>query len=172
MLEPVGAKQEFWHMGETLQCPSEKYPFIFTNKNSAQAVKDFQPSTTQVSLPTSTSPISTTTAVDVTTSSADETSTKRHKHHKSDSDDIDSYQFAATAGLFFLIFILLIIAITRRQQIRVFIQGTSQRHLNSFVNPPYADDAQEDDIWSRSSKGNHAGKHILPHTHGTRINFE
>lgn len=165
MLEPVGAKQEFWHMGEQLQCPSQQYPYIFTNKNSAQALKDFKRETPATSTPPS---LSTTTAADVTTSSADESSTKKHKHHKSDSDDIDSYQFAFTAAVFFLIFVLLILVITRRQQIRVFVQGTSQRHLNSFVNPPYGDDIHEDDVWNRSSKGNNN----LPKTHGTRINFE
>jgi len=32
MLEPVGAKQWAWHMGESLKCPSAEFPYIFTKK--------------------------------------------------------------------------------------------------------------------------------------------
>lgn len=168
MLEPVGAKQEFWHMGEELRCPSQQYPYIFTNKNSAQAVEDFKRAATSAASSTR-SPQSTTSAADGSSSSTTGLSTKKHKHHKSDdSDEIETYHFAFFAGLFFLVFILLIAAVTRRQQIRVFIQGTSQRHLNSFVNPPYTDDGQEDDIYNRKLPGNNS----IPKTHGTRINFE
>lgn len=170
MLEPVGAKQEFWHMGEELRCPTQQYPYIFTNKNSAQAVDDFKHAAAASSARTPESAISTSGS---SSSSTAGLSTKKHKHHKSDSDDIETYHFAFFAGVFFLVFILLIVAVTRRQQIRVFIQGTSQRHLNSFVNPPYTDDMQEDDIYSRSNDKRKLSAHnSIPSTHGTRINFE
>jgi hypothetical protein len=179
MLEPVGAKQWFWHMGAELICPTEQHPYLFTKKNSAEALEEYKrkasASSTETTNPTTSSATTTTSETTVSTTSAD-SSTDKHKHrkhHKSDSDEYSTYHFAVFAAFFFLLMLLLIVGISRRQQIRVFIHGTGRRRLGGFVNPQYPDEAGEEEIWSRSnSKPGYSINSDLPKTHGTRINFE
>lgn len=171
MLEPVGAKQSSWHLGESLKCPTEKYPYIFTNKNSAKALEEYQRSTTMETT-NRTSPMSSSSSQPSFTTTQKH---KHHKHHKSESDSsFTKTQFAAFAGLFFLIMMLLILGITKRQQIRVFVHRSGRRRLNGFENPQYPDDNDDDvEIWNRSNqKSNLSGKNDIPKTHGTRISFE
>ena len=37
MLEAIGGKRWSWHINESLKCPTEKHPYIFTSNNSAMA---------------------------------------------------------------------------------------------------------------------------------------
>jgi hypothetical protein len=179
MLEPVGAKQWFWHMGEELTCPTEQHPYIFTKKNSAEALEEYKRKaavvTTATTDSTNSSALRSTSATTDSTSPA-VSSTEKHKHrkhHKSDSDEYNRYHLAIFAAFFFILIMVLIIVITRRQQIRVLIHGTGRRHLNGFVNPKYPDDMDEDEVWNRSNtKAGYSINNDLPKTHGTRISFE
>ncbi len=169
MLEPVGAKQWAWHIGETLKCPTDQYPYIFTNKNSAKAFEEYQ---------NSTATIVTTNRLTSVSSEPMSSTTQQHKrrkhHHKSDSDSsFSKMQLAVMAGFFFLILILLIMGITKRQQIRVYIHKKGRRHLNGFENPQYPDESDEVEIWNRSNtKSNVSVNNDIPKSHGTRISFE
>jgi len=161
MLEPVGAKQWAWHMGETLNCPTAEHPYIFTKKNSAKALEEYQQTTTASAAPSRSS-----NKPDVSTAKHHK---KHHKHHKSDSS-FSKMHLAALAGLFLIIIILLIVAITKRQKIRVFVHGAGRRHLKGFTNP---DDSDDVEIWNRSNvKSNISLNDDIPKTHGTRISFE
>ena len=133
MLEPVGGKLPAWHMGETLKCPTDQYPYIFTNKNSAQALEEYQRSTMAQTTPRA-SPTS--------SSRPHASSPKHHKHHKHDRS-FNNIHLAAIAGGLFIVLVLLICACNRRQQIRVFIHGTGRRHINGFDNPKYPDESDE-----------------------------
>jgi hypothetical protein len=42
MLEPVGLKQQTWYINQSLKCPTEEYPYIFTSKNSAKALEELK----------------------------------------------------------------------------------------------------------------------------------
>ncbi|CAF0944401.1 unnamed protein product [Adineta ricciae] len=167
MLEPVGGKQWFWHMGETMKCPTEQYPYIFTNKNSAKALEEYQRSTTTEEVSPKIS----------STSKPSASSTEQHqhhKHHKSDSGSLLSRsQFAVFVGCFFLLMLLLILAITKRQQIRVFIHKNGRHHLNGFENPEYPDENDDVEVWNRSNvKSGFSLNNGIPKTHGARISFE
>jgi hypothetical protein len=162
MLEPVGGKQWAWHMGETLKCPTEEYPYIFTKNNSAKALAEYK----------NTSP--STAAATQRTTMADSSSTRHHKKHKHDkSDSMDKIKYAAYAGFFFLILVLLIVSIKKRQQIRVFVHGAGRRHIDGFNNPQYPDDSDVE-IWNRlnSKSTGSLNNDKIPKTHGTRISFE
>jgi hypothetical protein len=167
MFEPVGGKQWAWHMGETLKCPSEQYPYIFTNKNSAKALAELPPSTTM-------NP-KTSRASSVSSSQPHVSTTKRHKkhkHHKSDSQ-FSNLHLAAFAGVFFVIILLLIVVACKRQQIRIFFHRAGRRHIKGFTNPEYADDSDDVEIWNRSNtKSNFSLNNDVPKTHGARISFE
>ena len=165
MLEPVGGKQWFWHMGETLKCPTEQYPYIFTNKNSAKALEEYQRSTTTEEV----SPKISSSSSKPSASSTEQH--RHHKHHKSDSGSLLSRsQFAVFIGCFFLLMLLLILAITKRQQIRVFILKNGRHHLNGFENPDENDDVE---LWNRSNvKSGFSLNNGIPKTHGARISFE
>jgi hypothetical protein len=169
MLEPVGAKQWFWHIGEVLKCPTDEYPFIFTNKNSAKALEEYKRAAASSTTDPATSVISSSAQSAVSTTEKH----KHRKHHKSDSDESKNMNYAVYAGFFFLIMILLIVAITRRQQIRVLVHGAGRRHLNGFDNPQYPDDGDDFEIWSKSNtKSGFPINSGVPKTHGTRISFE
>ncbi|CAF3210653.1 unnamed protein product [Rotaria socialis] len=162
MFEPVGGKQWFWHINEELKCPTKEYPFIFTKKNSAKALEEYQRATHAPSMSTS-------------TSKPAKHTTKHHKHHKSHSDSsFSKMQLVVLASLFLLILILFALVITKRQQIRGFAHGAGRRHLNGFTNPQYPDDNDNDEveIWSRSNvKSGFTNKNDIPKTHGSRISF-
>lgn len=166
MLEPVGAKQWAWHMGEELKCPTEQYPYIFTKKNSAKALEEYQHSTAAAT--------STTARASSTEDSSTATHHRRHKHRKSDSDSLLSKsQFIVFVGCFFLLVVLMILAMTKRQQIRIFMHKKGRQHLSGFQNPEYPDDADDVEIWSRpGGKAGLSSNDIIPKTHGTRISFE
>jgi hypothetical protein len=167
MLEPVGAKQWAWHMGENLSCPTDQFPYIFTNKNSPAYLEEFKrvkalQTTTRSSLDTSTQ----------TTSSAG-SSTEKHKHKKHHkSDEYDNMHVAAVAGFFFLLLMLLIVAVGRRQQIRVFVNG-GRANMKGFTNPQYPGNDEDVEIWNRSNvKSGFSVNDDLPQTHGTRISLD
>ncbi|XP_038075947.1 phospholipase B1, membrane-associated-like [Patiria miniata] len=40
MLQPVGSKDKSWNPGENMRCPSEDFPYIYTNVNSKESWKD------------------------------------------------------------------------------------------------------------------------------------
>ncbi len=166
MLEPVGGKQFAWHMGEGIKCPTEQYPYIFTSNNSAAALEEYKRSTMALITDRISSVPSSSNAPDVS-------STAKHKHHK-DSDSFNKMHFTVYAGFFFLFLMLLIVSINRRQQIRVFINGTGKRHINGFNNPQYPDDDDDNvEIWNRPNKKSGLSVNSdLPKTHGTRITFE
>ena len=157
-----------WHMGEAMKCPTEQYPYIFTNKNSAKALEEYQRSTT-------TEEVSPKISSSSSKPSASSTEHHRHhKHHKSESDSLlTRSQFAVFIGCFFLLMLLLILAITKRQQIRVFIHKNGRRNLNGFENPEYPDDNDDVEVWNRSNvKSGFSLNNDIPKTHGARISFE
>ena len=173
MLEPVGGKQVAWHINETLKCPTAQYPYIFTKKNSAKALEEYQRST-RVPAPTE---------ADVLLSSSSSTSepeptTTRHRHHKrpkgeKSGSSFTSKQFAVIVAMFFMMMGLLVLTITKRQQISVFVRGAGQRHLRGFTNPDYADDNDDFEVWNRADiKSNSADSAAFPKTHGARMTFE
>ncbi|CAF0982921.1 unnamed protein product [Adineta steineri] len=159
MLEPVGGKQWAWHMGESMKCPTEQYPYIFTSKNSAKALEEYKHSTT---------------TTEVTPADSTSARHKHRKHHKSDSYSFSRMQLAAFAGSFLILIIILILAITKRQQIRVIVRRTGRRPLNGFENPQDPDDTDDVAIWNRpNTKSNdYSINNNMPKTHGTRISFE
>ncbi|CAF0768007.1 unnamed protein product [Rotaria sordida] len=165
MLEPVGGKKWYWHINETLNCPTEKYPYIFTNNNSAEALKEYHQRSTMLQTAHHTSFMS---------STPDDNTTKHHKHHKSHSDSsFSKMQLVVFASFFLLIILLLILTISKRQQIRVFIHGAGRRHLNGFSDPIYPDEHDEVEVWNRLNlKSNYSINNDIPKTHGTRISFE
>ncbi len=167
MLEPVGGKQWFWHMGEEFKCPTEKYPYIFTNKNSAEALKEYKSSTAAATTGRAVTDSST-----GASSPASSTGNHRHhKHHKSDSDSFSKKHLAA-AAFFIILLILLIVGLSRRQQIHLFVHGTGRRPINGLNNPQYQDD-DDVEIWNRSNiKSGYSLNNDIPKTHGTRISFE
>jgi hypothetical protein len=170
MLEPVGGKQWFWHMGEEFKCPTQEYPYIFTSKNSAKALEEYKHAMNQTTDRAPTDSSSSTAPI--------VTSTENHKHHKhhkkSDSDSFTRTHYAAFVGLFFLMMIVLIVGVCRRQQVRVFVHGAGRRHINGFTNPQYPDENDDDlEIWNRSNvKSGFSINNDIPKTHGTRISFE
>ncbi|CAF3422780.1 unnamed protein product [Rotaria sp. Silwood1] len=168
MLEPVGAKQWFWHINETLNCPTEKYPYIFTNNNSAEALDEYKRST----IPQTTHRTSFMTSS--RSSKPSDHTTKHHKHHKSHSDrSFSRMQLVVFASFFLLIMVLLILAVSKRQQIRIFIHGAGRRHINGFDDPKYPDEHDEVEVWNRLNlKSNFSINNDIPKTHGTRISFE
>ncbi|CAF2407049.1 unnamed protein product [Rotaria sp. Silwood2] len=172
MLEPVGAKQWFWHINETLTCPTEQYPYIFTSNNSGGALEEYRRST----MPQATHRTSFMSSGSSDSSSLKPTdrTTKHHKHHKSSSDSsFSKMQLVVFTSFFLLIMILLIVAITKRQQIRVFIHGAGRHHINGFSDPKYPDENDEVEVWNRLNlKSNFSINNDIPKTHGTRINFE
>ena len=110
MLEPVGGKQVAWHINETLKCPTAQYPYIFTKKNSAEALEEYQRST-QASASTDESIPRSSSASDV------ELTTTHHRHHKRPKHDqsgtsFTSKQFAIIVSMFFIMMGLLVLTIT------------------------------------------------------------
>jgi len=184
MLEPVGGKQQFWHMGEDFKCPTQEYPYIFTSKNSAKALEEYKHAMNQTTnLASTDSSTSISTSIDTTISTGISTSNtpvvtstekqKHHKHHKSDSDSFTRKHYAAFTGLFLLMMIVLIIGVCRRQEVRVLVHGAGRRHVNGFTNPQYLDENDDVEIWNRSNvKSGFTINNDLPKTHGTRITFE
>jgi len=146
MIEPVGAKQTFWHVGEELKCPTDEHPYIFTHKNSAEALEEYKQRATMT--PT-TNPTSSGAHSSVPPSVSSTEKHKHRKHHKSDSDVFNKIHVAIYAAFFLLMMILLIVCITRRQQIRLFVHGLGRRHINGFTNPQYPDD-DDAEAWNRS----------------------
>ena len=169
MLEPVGGKQWSWHMNEPLKCPTDKYPYIFTKKNSAKALQEYQHSST-----TPTTHRRSSVSNSISSSTTDSSTTKHHKHHKSHSDpSFSKMQLIIFTISFLLIMMLLIFTVTKRQQIRVFIHGNGRHHLMDFTNPKYSDESDDVEVWNRSTIGaNCLASNSLPKTHGSRISFE
>lgn len=147
MLEPVGAKQSSWHMGEELKCPSTTYPYIFTKSNSADALADYQRSTAAQK--------------SSTTRSAHSTS-HHHKHHKSERF-WTTYNIVAVVAIGLIFLMLIIAGVSRRQQIRGALHGAGRRHISGFKNPQCSEDIDDIEIWKRDQ---------MTKTHGTRINFD
>ena len=52
--------------------------------------------------------------------------------------------------MFFMMMGLLVLTITKRQQISVFVRGAGQRHLRGFTNPDYTDDNDDFEVWNRA----------------------
>jgi len=48
MFEPYGKKSDDWHPGETIICPGDKYPYLFTYQNSVDAAKTWIRNTSMV----------------------------------------------------------------------------------------------------------------------------
>lgn len=165
MLEPVGAKRWSWHINETLRCPTPEFPYIFTKQNSPTVLSSFYRSQS-VSLTNKKTETS-----HMTTGRPTETTHDHHHHHKSKSQ-LTKWNFAVLVGLVFLLLIIVILSISRRQQIRVFINRKSQR-LSGLIEPRYPDEGDDVDIWNRSFvKTASKSDQLLTKTHGTRINFE
>ena len=174
MLEPVGAKQTAWHINETLSCPSDQFPYIFTKNNSGKALAEHQRITVPLRTPASNKPTNRLSSVVTTAKPAMSTSHhhKKHKHEKSDSE-WTIMSFAVVAGVFLLLLIILTLAVSKRQNIRVFLHGAGRRHLNGFTNPSYPEDSDEIEIWNRSTgKSMSPINQSIPKTHGTRVLLE
>ena len=180
MLEPVGAKQWAWHMGENMSCPTEEYPYIFTKNNSPKAVEEFKrraaarvaASTAKpVTVYSSTQqPVTVTSDSITTTQETPRTTEKKHHHHHR--KDYNKMHLAAYGAFFFLLIILLIVGICKRQQIRVYLPGGGRQRLDGFTNPQYPDDSDLE-IWNRTNaKHDYSLNNDIPKTHGTRISFE
>jgi len=180
MFEPVGGKQMMWHMGEDMKCPTAEHPYIFTSQNSAKALESLKRSTTaQVISANSTNralgevSIGSTTA----TTATDSTSHRHHKRpkHKDDKDlSINSkLKYAAMAGFILVILFVLILAIRKRQQINIYVREKGRRNLDRLSNPPYVDDSDDVEIWTRpSNKSALTGDDGQSKTLGHRITFD
>jgi phospholipase B1 len=185
MLEPIGAKQSAWHIGETQECPTVDFPYFFTAKNSPPALEAYKRRTAAVratpSKPTERASTSHSTER-VSTVSTPRASTSRHHHqhkdrthHKSDSKWTfgQKMKYAAFTAFFLMFLIILIMAATRRQQIRVFINGAGRHRLAGLTNPQYPDDSDDVEIWTRpGKKPAYSDNEKNPSTLGTRISFE
>lgn len=70
--------------------------------------------------------------------------------------------------------LLLILAVTKRQQIRVLMyKRNGRQNLNDFQNSEYADEGDDVEVWNRShSKSGFSINNNIPKTHGARISFE
>lgn len=172
MLEPVGGKQKYWYYEEQLKCPSERYPYIFTNKNSAKALAEgfnmntgttSRGTTAGGSTPRGTTPRATT---------SKSKSSKRphhhdddhHKHDKSDST-LSTAGFVAFIGLFVLLLLVVVVSIVKRQKIRLVVEN--------LRNSRYNDIADDVEIYSRpTGKNSSKSSSQLPPSYGSRINFE
>jgi len=165
MLEPVGGKQTSWHMGEQLTCPTEEFPYIFTKKNSPAALAKLRPKQIE----------STKTDNQTTNSQSSFIVAGEHQKVKSNDKGLSPWQMAAGGILFFIVILVFLVLIVKRQQVRVYIHGASRRYLGGFSNPQGVDDEDDDDVevWNRSnSKRTHAIDSDIPKTHGMRIEFE
>lgn len=171
MLEPVGAKQTAWHINETLSCPSDIHPYIFTKNNSAQALAEYQRSTIPIGTAAATKPTNRQSSVAPTGKPVVSTSRhhKKHKHEKSESE-WTIMTFVVAVGIFCLLLIILTLIVSKRQKIRVMLHGAGRRHLNGFTNPNDLEDKDEVEIWNRSTvKSTPVINQSLPKTHGTRV---
>lgn len=161
MLEPVGGKQTFWHYGETLKCPSDTYPYIFTNKNSKKALEEGFNMRDKSASSRGTTPRTTTQKK--STKRTDDHDKHHHKHDEVDSS-FSTISYVALLALFVLLFILLVASIVKRQQIRGAIRNIRRSQ--------YTDD-DDVEIYSRSDiKVPFGSNSHLPKTHGSRMNFE
>jgi len=174
MMEPVGRKRTSWFLGEQLECPSDKYPYFFTSKNSAQALSEKPKPPKPVISP----PRPAMSTVPQTTAKEQQSILKptifhhhqhqkdenSHKEKQSSSSSLIDFKSKLTVvagvGLFAFVVILLVVAISKRQTISLFINGRHTRF-----------DDDEEVIWSKNQKKIKANIHKL-HVHRTyKINF-
>ncbi|CAF0801092.1 unnamed protein product [Didymodactylos carnosus] len=163
MLEPVGQKQTFWHIGEALECPTDERPYFFTSNNSVGV----GPKPKKTSVP----PVVASTIFSRRTTNGRSTPNDRstenqqsftvspskiqshHGHRKPTDDNEDSSSFfykrkltfVAGIGLVAMFILILAYAIRRRENINLFV---NRRHVG-MTRPSKFDDDDEVDIWSR-----------------------
>jgi len=97
---------------------------------------------------------------------------KKHKHDKkSDSDSsFNKMKFLAITGFLFIIIMVLIVGIMRRQKLRVFIRRNDQPNFDRLNEELYEDEVE---IYSRSQqKSNYFDNNEITKTHGTRMPFD
>lgn len=177
MLEPVGSKKLSWHLGEPLKCPNQDAPFIFTSKNSADAM-NLGKNTTRVQTTRRASTMSTDTATAITATDAmRNTSVRHHKKHKKGKSDSVSPSNRSTylvfTGLLFIVMFLIVVAVVKRQNIRQVVAGGRQRRFERFNNSRDPDEMDEVEVWSHpQSKPTRSDRRETTETHGTRLNFD
>jgi hypothetical protein len=179
MLEPVGGKQWSWHFNETLKCPTDDYPYIFTKQNSAQALKEYQ-RRTLAPIQSNSEPIESNSPKASTKKSHRDEShhDKQHVHHQQHKKHRSETFFTklnliATLTIGCLVILILIVVVTKRDNIRTILHGARRRHMEGFDNPVGYDDQDDVEIWNRSSnKSAHSLNKSLPNTHGTRVTFD
>jgi hypothetical protein len=182
MLEPVGGKQSSWHAGQPLKCPTKKYPYIFTSKNSAKALDEFKLSTI---VQTTSAPIinngTTSTTNRVVTFSGTVTSTDvmnttaqyHHKHRKDKkSGSFSRMKLFVITGFILILILILILRFVRRRKARSRIPTNGDFGVLGD-SQSFDDQDDEVEIWSRpNTKSNFFDDDKTTKTHGARVIFD
>lgn len=174
MLEPVGGKNWSWHIEQPLKCPTTAYPYIFTSKNSVEALKELGHATNvQIT------DHEITTTMNISTFDSNSTYQSQHhykhvKHQEVSSDSsFNKMKLITVISFSLIITTILITGIVRRRKTRILIPNNAQGHLDGINNVQYYDDNDEIEVWSRNSiKSVYFGNKETLKSYGQRIPSE
>ena len=175
MLEPVTGKHATWTTDQSLKCPTKEFPYIFTSKNSAEALEKLKVTTTTqtTNVPTTTSQVFITSTTPTSEMNVTDTTQRHSKHHKNKKTKSDSsfskMKLLAVTGFVLFIALILIVGILRRQKARSLLNLPNKHSgFDTIHNSPYIDDIDEDELWSQSKSTSAE----TTKTHGTRVSFD
>lgn len=178
MLEPVGGKHSTWAIGNSLKCPTKEYPYIFTSKNSAEALVEHNRTTIAQSTSTSTSTRARTSTTMSSTSEQNTTNESFQEEQKPISKPaMRKSRILLITIILVSIIVILVWIVNQRRKNRSFKFPTGRHTFSGIENIQRIEDDDNDDgdaeVWNKSNlPPTYFEDDKTTKTHGTRISFE
>lgn len=192
MLEPVGGKRATWSMNKTPTCPTSKYPYLFTSRNSDKALAELKRSSSArplLNVTTSTFRSNVTSIWNITANSTaaidsdsfindDLTTTMMMENSfntttdrpRKKSSSWSRIKLLALLSVLFFLLLLLFLNFRKRRHLRL--------HLPQMDNPNFdrldeESDNSDMEVYAQPSRdGKFHDDKQMTETHGTRMSFE